>query len=76
MMFWYGPQPGGVGYALMIVGMAPPWLLLIVSGVWFVHRSASPERVLARRYARGELDEAEYRHTLAVLGREHRAHSR
>lgn len=74
MMFWYGPHAGGVGYALMILAMVVPWLLLIVAGVWFARRTTeSPARILARRYARGELDEDEYRHKLAALKGDHRA---
>ena len=31
------------------------------------HSTAHPERTLAERYARGEIDEDEYRHRLDVL---------
>lgn len=77
MMYWYGTGSGmtGWGYLLVIVGMVLPWLLVIVGGVWFgrhLFRSRgvtvpAPERVLADRYARGTLDEQQYRHQLAVL---------
>lgn len=77
MMNWYGTGTGmtGWGYLFVIVGMVLPWLLVIVGGVWLgrlltrVRGAAvpAPERVLADRYARGTLDEQEYRHQLAVL---------
>jgi putative membrane protein len=76
MMYWYGTGAGmtGWGYLFMVVGMVVPWLLLIGGGVWLGryltrtrHRGEHPEQVLAGRYARGELDEAEYQHHLTAL---------
>lgn len=75
MMYWYGTGAGmtGAGYLFMVFGMVLPWLVVIGGGVWLGrylmrHRGASaPERMLAARYARGELDETQYRHQLAVL---------
>jgi putative membrane protein len=65
----------GWGYLVMILGVALPLALLVGGAVWLgglavrgrfsVPRPA--ERILAARYARGELDEDEYRHQLAVL---------
>jgi len=71
----YDDYSGGWGYALMFVGMALFWGLLIL-GIFLVIRytshsfpaspGASPalrsaEAVLAERFARGEIDETEYR---------------
>ncbi|QHE74229.1 hypothetical protein GFS60_07925 (plasmid) [Rhodococcus sp. WAY2] len=80
MMYWYGSDPGGWGYALMIIGMVLFWGLLITGVVMlarYVGREASSpthlpvlhtaEQVLAERFARGELDETEYRSRLATL---------
>ena len=80
MMYWYGSDPGGWGYALMTIGMVLYWGLLITGVVMlvrYVGREASPpthlpvlhtaEQLLAERFARGELDETEYRSRLATL---------
>jgi putative membrane protein len=80
MMYWYNNDPGGWGYALMIIGMVLFWGALI-AGVTLLMRSGSrqgptstalpaihtAERLLAERYARGEVDEDEYRSRLATL---------
>ena len=80
MMYWYGSDPGVWGYSLMIIGMVLFWGLLItgiVMLVRYVGREASSpthlpvlhtaEQLLAERFARGELDETEYRSRLATL---------
>jgi putative membrane protein len=83
MMFWYDHNMGGWGYAGMGIGMVLFWALLIAGIVALVvyttgNRSdrrippeststSSPEEVLAARFARGEIDETEYRDRLAVL---------
>jgi putative membrane protein len=75
-MYWYGTGAGmtGWGYLFMVVGMVLPWLVIIGGGVWLARflrdrrpRGESAEQVLASRYARGELDEEEYRQKLAVI---------
>ncbi|WP_245573192.1 SHOCT domain-containing protein [Amycolatopsis benzoatilytica] len=86
MMFWYGNGMSGWGYALMTVGMVLFWGLVIlgvVALVRFLVRSPqrpdsadvshrTPEQMLAERFARGEIDEQEYRSRLATLqGRPH-----
>jgi putative membrane protein len=77
----YHNDPSGWGYALMFVGMALFWGLLIVGIVAMIrylgHGMQTPhnvpsardaaEKVLAERFARGEVDEAEYRTRLATL---------
>ena len=83
MMFWYDHNMGWWGYAGMGIGMVLFWALLIAGIVALVvytsgNRSdrrippeststSSPEEVLAARFARGEIDETEYRDRLAVL---------
>jgi putative membrane protein len=72
---------GGWGYATMIIGMLLFWGLMI-AGIAFLVRYAvssrqdvaegsvaSPERILAERLARGEIDESEYDSRLAVIRR-------
>lgn len=77
MMFWYGPGFTGWGYALMAIAMVVFWAVLVIAGVALVRRLArnatrgpgpsGPERTLAERFARGEIDEDEYQQRLAVL---------
>ena len=83
MMFWYDHNMGWWGYAGMGIGMVLFWALLIAGIVALVvytsgNRSdrrippeststSSPEEVLAARFARGEINETEYRDRLAVL---------
>jgi putative membrane protein len=82
-MFWYDHDLGWGwwGRLLMTLAMLAFWGLLIW-GVVALARGAGtrrqpdvpdPERVLADRFARGEIDEAEYRHRLEVLRSAHRA---
>ena len=83
MMYWYGSGLSGWGYALMTVSMILFWGAVIFGIVMLVRRFGqrgqppaeprplqfleSPERLLAERFARGEIDEEEYRQRLAVL---------
>lgn len=83
MMFWFDHDMSGWGYAGMAVGMVLFWALVIAGIVALVRftagpsqagpgpsypaYSASPEQLLAARFARGEIDDAEYRQRLAVL---------
>lgn len=89
MMHWHYQNMGWWGWAGMGIGMVLFWALLIAGIVALVvyttgdrrarqvppdaTPAASPEQVLAARFARGEINETEYRDRLAVL-REH-AHS-
>lgn len=86
MMFWYDHNMGWWGWAGMGIGMVLFWALLITGIVALIAYvggdrderqipsnptpTASPEQVLAGRFARGEINETEYRDRLAVL-REH-----
>jgi putative membrane protein len=84
MMFWPGHDLSGWGWAVMTIGMLVFWALLIAGGVLLVRaldRSSgaaagsarsSPEDVLAERFARGDIDEEEYRRRLLVLS-DHRS---
>jgi len=81
MMYWYGSGMSGWGYALMTVSMVLFWGAVIVGIVALVRHfgrggqqtpappstPASPEQLLAERFARGEIDDEEYRQRLAVL---------
>ncbi|WP_026256730.1 SHOCT domain-containing protein [Mycobacterium sp. 155] len=82
MMFW-SDHMSGWGYAGMVIGMVLFWALIIVGIVALIRFSTgntqagsipqfspyteSPEQLLAARFARGEIDEAEYQQRLAVL---------
>ncbi|MET0474520.1 MAG: SHOCT domain-containing protein [Mycobacterium sp.] len=81
MMYWYGHDMGWWGYASVAILMAVFWVLVIAAiaamakylvadrpqqrDAFFA--SASPDDVLAARFARGEINEAEYRDRVAVL---------
>ncbi|MEW2048065.1 SHOCT domain-containing protein [Streptomyces sp. NPDC005476] len=83
MMFWYGHDPSGWGWFAMSVGMVLFWAVLIALGVLLFRASSRPaepgattgpeqrgpvaEQVLAERFARGEIEEDEYRRRLTVL---------
>lgn len=80
-MFWYGNGMSSWGYTLMTVSMVLFWGLVIFGVVALIRyltrapqRSAgaeaprpAPEQILAERFARGEIDEQEYRSRLATL---------
>ena len=77
MVMYYGDHMSGWGWAYMVFGSVLFWALLIAGIVWLVRRGGrgnfwgnnrpSPEELLSQRFARGEIDEAEYRQRLAVL---------
>jgi len=78
-MYWYHDHMSGWGYGLMAFGSLLFWALVIVGIVLLVRylgrttgrspggdqRSAT--RILAERFARGEIDEEEYRRRLETL---------
>lgn len=81
-MLWYGHDPNGWGWFMMAVGMIFFWSALIVLGVLLFRGLSRPagtgtstgpaqgptaEQLLAERYARGEIDEDDYRRRLSVL---------
>jgi putative membrane protein len=78
MMWSYGPGMSGWGFALMTIGMVLFWALIIFGliAVARVIRSVgdrppqarpTPEELLAERFARGEINEPEYRQSLNTL---------
>jgi putative membrane protein len=82
MMMWYGGDWGWGGWVLMTVAMVAFWALVITAVIFAVRyltgprgTAASPsgsgrtraEGVLAERFARGEIDENEYRQNLSLL---------
>jgi putative membrane protein len=80
MMMW-GNGMGGWGYVLMTVSMLLFWGLLITGVVLLVRyvtgdrrqppswtAGPDPRTLLAERFARGEINEDEYRQRLKVLG--------
>jgi putative membrane protein len=80
MMFWYGSGMGGWGYAVVTIGMAVFWGAVIYGIVALIRHAnrdiapsgepalpPAPERLLAERFARGEIDGEEYERRLAGL---------
>jgi putative membrane protein len=78
MMFWTDHDLTGWAWVAMTVGMIVFWGLLITLAVVLVrglNRPAdqaygprpSPQQLLAERFARGEIDEEEYRRRLGAL---------
>ena len=76
-MWWYGPGMNGWGYGLMTVSMVLFWALIIsgiVALIRYLGRAGqvtsarpTPQQLLDERYARGEIDEEEYRRRLDVM---------
>jgi putative membrane protein len=80
MMWWYGNGMGGWGYGLMVGANLLLWGLLAAGVVALLRRSAgsaqprpTPEELLAERFARGDIDEEEYRRRRDVLRERSRA---
>lgn len=75
MYWWYGHMMGGWGYSLLTFIAIALWVLVaLVAVALFRHVEhgvrgswSSAERVLSERFARGEIDEDEYRTRLAIL---------
>ena len=82
MMFWYDHNIDGWGWFAMSASMILFWALIITGGVLLFralgrpeehthsplpHAGPTPEQVLADRFARGEIDEEEYRRRLNAL---------
>src|SRR4030088_1038372 len=77
----YGEGPGWWGYLLTTVSMILFWALIIIAIIALVRymrhgeqrtpaarpQQSSVEQLLAERFARGEIDEAEYRHRHEVV---------
>jgi putative membrane protein len=81
MMWWYGNNGvGGWGFPLMMIGNVLFWVVIIIGLIALIRylgrgdRTTSgttlrrtPEELLAERFARGEIDEPEYRQRLDTL---------
>lgn len=77
-MMYYGDHMSGWAWVFMGFGSVLLWVALIVGIVALVRyvngnqplgagKRANAEELLAQRFARGEIDEAEYRQRMAVL---------
>ncbi|BCB89551.1 SHOCT domain-containing protein [Phytohabitans suffuscus] len=84
-MYWYDHGMNGWGSALMGLNMLLFWGVLVAGGIllyrWLRRDEPSGEstprlatftarRLLAERYARGEIDDEEYQRRLSTLGRQ------
>lgn len=77
MMYWYGTGTGGWGYVFMTLSMLLFWGPVIGAIVALVRYADGgragqvtpnrPQRILAERFARGEVDEEGYRRRIAVI---------
>jgi putative membrane protein len=81
MMYWNNGGTSGWGYALMSISMIVVWALIIAGGVALFRYAGgprpfdnhptvrlTPEQLLAERFARGEIDQHEYRDRMQTLG--------
>ena len=79
-MMWYGDGMSGWGFALVMGSTLVFWAAVIAGGVAlfrYLNRGPGPtgfresrptaEQLLAERFARGEIDEEEYRRRLDTL---------
>ena len=71
MMFWYDHDLSAWGWIGMILTMLAFWGLVVAAVAWLLRstetRDPRAEELLAERFARGEIDEVEYRERLATL---------
>lgn len=67
---WHDGHSSG-WWPIFPIGFGLFWLLVLGGGFYLLSRrtkgSGGAERMLAERYARGEIDEEEYRERLGVL---------
>jgi putative membrane protein len=77
-MFWYDHDLAGWGWFAMSAGMILVWALIILAVVWLIRTlvgttetreptTSTSEHLLAERFARGQIDEQEYRQRLDTL---------
>ncbi|GAA0467428.1 hypothetical protein Aca07nite_71100 [Actinoplanes capillaceus] len=80
-MMYYGHGMGGWGMALMTVSSVLFWALMIAGVVAMVYYTGrdlqrsrpvmhgpAPQQMLAERFARGDIDEEEYKRRREILG--------
>lgn len=74
MMHWFYGDMGWSGWLLMAMTMVAFWALVVYAVVAITRsdrphdqRDADPIRILEQRFARGEIDEAEYHRLHDVL---------
>jgi putative membrane protein len=81
MMYgWHYQGMGGGSWALMIIGMLVFWAILVIGLVALIRHnssghdsvassnaSSSAISILKERFARGEINEEDYTHRLAIL---------
>lgn len=79
MVFWYDHDLTGWGWFAMSAGMILFWALIITVAVLLFRSlnsphehthtlpAPAPEDILRERFARGEIDEEEYRRRLSAL---------
>lgn len=78
-MWWYETGPGWAGWLLMALAVVAFWGILAAVVVlltrWMGSSSEpgpqTPEQILAQRFARGEISEAEYHRALDALKGRH-----
>ena len=84
-MFWYDHDLSAWGWVGMILGMVAFWAFIALVVLWIIRATTRSDRiegrpdaqqVLAERFARGEIDEAEYHDRLAALRGEKRPAAR
>ena len=75
-MYWHDGAMGGWSFLWMLFNGVVLWGLLAAGGVLFWRALRPPdraddtaERVLAQRFARGEIDDEEYRRRLDTIRR-------
>jgi putative membrane protein len=73
-MFGYGSGMHAFGWLFMLAGSVLFWIcaaILVVLAIRALRpdRELPPEAIIARRYARGEISETQYRDLLATLRR-------
>jgi putative membrane protein len=77
-MMWNGYGMNGWGMIVMTLSQLAFWALLIGGAIYLFRTygprggsgqsaASAPEQILAERYARGEIDEEEYRRRLGTL---------
>ncbi|MFD7708321.1 SHOCT domain-containing protein [Streptomyces sp. NPDC059785] len=87
-MYWNRHDMGGWDWFTVSVGSVLLWAVLVTVAIMLFRMlsrapeqthsptAATPRQLLAERYARGEIDDEEYRRRLAVLSSEDPVHTK